>query len=130
MANYRPNARLIFAKIDLNRDGYLGWHEYLCAAVKKGDKQGELLCSENVDDCFQELDLHKKGFITFDDMERFFGRFVEQQIFEDEVEEVKSAKSSNFSKKNFGVKLPIDVEPEERYKLTKPVWDDIICEAL
>lgn len=72
-----PDARLIFARCDLNRDGYLCWHEFMLAAVKKSGQPGGILCVENVDDCFVELDIHRKGYITFDDMERFFGRFVD-----------------------------------------------------
>lgn len=32
--------------------------------------------------------------------------------------------------RNFGVHVPFDITPEKRHELIKPVWDDIVCEAL
>ena len=48
----------------------IGWNEFLIAA---SDRKA-IFTYENCEEMFKELDIWAKGAITYDDLERFFGK--------------------------------------------------------
>ena len=74
-----PDVGLIFARCDLNLNGYISWHEFQMAACDKHSiyERGSLISNQTVRFCFERFDISQKECLSYDDFERFFGKFSE-----------------------------------------------------
>ena len=67
---------MIFARCDLDGDGFINWHDFLLTACYKR----RILSKYNLDEAFYSFDTFQKNFVTYDDLERQYGKFEEKGI--------------------------------------------------
>ena len=70
MTTCKEDPNLLFDRCDLQNSGFLSYTDFLMAASKKS----EILTEKNIKECFHTFDIFGKGHITYDDMERFYGK--------------------------------------------------------
>ena len=58
----------------------ISWTEFMIAASDKA----KLLSRSNLKECFDEMDIDRKGFLTFEDFESLFGSFPELNSVENQ----------------------------------------------
>eukprot|EP00347_Sterkiella_histriomuscorum_P009181 403342210 len=76
---------LIFARCDLDDDGFLNWHDFLLTACNKRRS----LSKYNLDEAFYSFDSYQKNFVTYDDLECAYGKFEDKgvNVWEDIIKE-------------------------------------------
>ena len=66
----KDDSSLVFDRCDLSSNGVITYTNFLVAASKKS----EILTEKNLQECFKTFDIFAKQFITYDDLERFYGK--------------------------------------------------------
>ena len=135
-STFKHNMPLAFERIDYNCEGSLSWHNFLIAASPKA----ELVSPQNLRDCFESIDIYKKGFITYDDLERYFGRFqhasqgggrqLPASLLKSEVSAANTLEYGGGTSTGGVGEDGIDESMEHKVMRMKPVWDDIMREPL